>query len=165
VNEKDRKSIQKAQAEFKSNKKIINGLKKRKPNDIDNYFNDTHEVEFRKMDCLTCSNCCKTTSPIFRDADIRRISKFLKVKESRFVDDYLRMDEEQDYVLKKSPCSFLLNDNTCSIYEVRPLACKEYPHTNRKNMHQILDLTLLNSVICPVVARILDSINHTQNNQ
>ncbi|MBM3186118.1 MAG: YkgJ family cysteine cluster protein [Bacteroidetes bacterium] len=110
------------------------------------------------MDCLTCANCCKTTSPIFRDADIRRISKHLRMKEAQFISNYLKMDDESDYVLQKSPCHFLGTDNKCDIYEVRPLACREYPHTDRKNMHQILDLTVQNTLICPAVSRIVQKI-------
>ncbi|MBP6091474.1 MAG: YkgJ family cysteine cluster protein [Crocinitomicaceae bacterium] len=106
------------------------------------------------MDCLSCANCCKTTSPIFRDIDIKRIAKHLRLKENQFIQSYLRMDDEQDYVLQSSPCSFLNDDNTCSIYEFRPLACREYPHTDRKNMYQILDLTLKNTLVCPAVAKI-----------
>jgi Fe-S-cluster containining protein len=68
------------------------------------------------------------------------------------------MDEEQDYVLKSSPCSFLEKDNSCSIYDVRPLACREYPHTDRKNMFQVLEITAENSLICPAVARIVLAI-------
>ena len=68
---------------------------------------------------------------------------------------YLRMDEEGDYVLQKSPCAFLGTDNYCSIYDIRPLACREYPHTDRKNIHQILDLTLKNTEVCPAVADIV----------
>ena len=64
------------------------------------------------------------------------------------------MDEEQDYVLTQAPCHFLGPDNKCSIYEHRPLACREYPHTNRKNMHQILNLTEKNTRVCPAVAEI-----------
>ncbi len=32
-----------------------------------------------------------------------------------------------------SPCPFLGDDNYCSVYEARPKACREYPHTDRKN--------------------------------
>jgi Fe-S-cluster containining protein len=110
------------------------------------------------MDCLTCANCCKTTSPIFRDADIRRIAKHLRIKESQLIQNYLKMDEESDYVLQKSPCTFLGADNKCDIYEVRPLACREYPHTDRKNMFQILEITVENTLICPAVARIVQKI-------
>ena len=113
---------------------------------------------FNEVDCLACANCCKTTSPIFRDVDIKRIASLFKITSADFIEKYLNLDEEDDYVLKSSPCTFLNDDNTCSIYENRPLACREYPHTNRKKMHQILHLTKKNTLICPAVCRILDEI-------
>jgi Fe-S-cluster containining protein len=82
------------------------------------------------------------------------------MKENEFVKNYLKMDEEKDYVLQSSPCAFLGNDNKCDIYEFRPLACREYPHTDRKNMHQILDLTVKNTEICPAVADIVLQITN-----
>jgi Fe-S-cluster containining protein len=160
VNPIDKKSIEIAKVELKATQKMAINLKKRKPAQLDDLFHTKHVSEFKKMDCLTCANCCKTTSPIFRDADIRRISKHLRIKESKLIQDLLIMDDEGDYVLKKSPCNFLSSDNTCSIYDVRPLACREYPHTDRKNMYQILDLTVQNTLICPVVARIVQSFTH-----
>jgi Fe-S-cluster containining protein len=158
MKENDQSSLDSAKLAIHATKKIFRKMKQAKPNDLDQKFHKAHEAEFKKMDCLSCANCCKTTSPIFRDADIRRISKHLRVKEGKFISDYLRMDEEQDYVLKSSPCSFLEKDNSCSIYDVRPLACREYPHTDRKNMFQVLEITAENSLICPAVARIVLAI-------
>jgi Fe-S-cluster containining protein len=158
MKENDQSSLDSAKLAIHATKKIFRKMKQAKPNDLDQKFHKGHEAEFKKMDCLSCANCCKTTSPIFRDADIRRISKHLRVKEGKFISDYLKMDEEQDYVLKSSPCSFLDNDNSCSIYDVRPLACREYPHTDRKNMFQVLEITAENSLICPAVARIVLAI-------
>jgi hypothetical protein len=80
------------------------------------------------------------------------------MKTHSFYDKYLRRDEEFDIVLQKAPCEFLTIDNTCSIYDVRPRACKEYPHTNRKKMNQILSLTIKNIEICPAVSRIVDKM-------
>ncbi len=131
---------------------------KQKPKEMDRLFRDTHYEVFEETDCLTCANCCKTTSPIFIDKDIERIASHFRVKPSEFVDQYLKLDHEGDYVLQQSPCSFLNDDNTCSIYEYRPRACKEYPHTDRKNMHQISNLTVKNATICPAVLDILDRI-------
>ena len=158
MKENDQSSLDSAKLAIHATKKVFRKMKQAKPNDLDQKFHKGHEAEFKKMDCLSCANCCKTTSPIFRDADIRRISKHLRIKEGKFISDYLRMDEDQDYVLKSSPCSFLDNDNTCSIYDVRPLACREYPHTDRKNMFQVLEITAENSLICPAVARIVLAI-------
>ena len=136
-------------------KKQLTGLKKTNNRQLDDKFHSGHQKAFRNRDCLNCANCCKTTSPIFRNVDIERISKSLGIKTVNFVSKYLKIDEDNDYVLKSSPCAFLAEDNTCSIYEVRPLACREYPHTNRKNIYQILDLTSKNMLICPAVAEIV----------
>jgi Fe-S-cluster containining protein len=156
--------IEKAKLERERIRKQFAKLKKLKAKDVDVTFHSGHDDFFQKNNCLTCANCCKTTSPIFRDVDIRRISKQLKLKEVNFIKQYLKLDEDGDYVLQHSPCVFLEpSDNTCTIYEFRPLACSEYPHTNRKNMIQILNLTARNSEVCPAVASIvLKMINPRQ---
>ena len=78
------------------------------------------------------------------------------LKPSRFIEEYLQVDEDGDHVLKSVPCTFLGADNYCSIYEVRPKACREYPHTNRKKFHQIANLTLQNVAICPAAYNIVE---------
>ena len=121
-------------------------------------MHELHEAEFEKTDCLTCANCCKTTGPLFTDKDIQRIAKFLRMKVVDFIKQYLRIDEDNDYVLQTLPCSFLGTDNYCSIYKVRPKACSEFPHTNRKKFHQISKLTLENVKICPAAFQIVESM-------
>jgi len=71
------------------------------------------------------------------------------MKPSDFETKYLRIDEDNDKVLQNLPCFFLNEDNTCSIYDVRPKACREYPHTDRKKVYQINNLTIKNTIICP----------------
>lgn len=151
-------AIENAKADKALIDKTFQKLKQKKPKDLDQSFHTAHLNVFKKTDCLQCANCCKTTSPIFRDVDVKRISKHLRQKENQFIDSYLFLDNEGDYVLKQSPCSFLGDDNKCTIYEFRPLACREYPHTDRKNMHQILPLTSKNTEICPAVAQIVSEI-------
>ena len=147
----------KASAERQSHKALFKKLKRKPPKDLDQVMQGLHEETFDEINCLDCANCCKTTSPIFTKRDINRISKFLKLKNRQFSDEYLRCDEDGDMVLKSSPCPFLFEDNKCMIYEVRPKACAEYPHTNRKKFHQISDLTLKNVSICPAALRLLKS--------
>ncbi|MBX7050644.1 MAG: YkgJ family cysteine cluster protein [Flavobacteriales bacterium] len=148
--------LAKAKQYRKENKKFILGLARRK--DLDPLFHDLHDEVFARVDCLTCANCCKTTSPIFRDVDIDRISKHLGIRPSMFTEKYLHIDEDQDWVLNVAPCPFLGDDNYCSIYDVRPKACREYPHTDRKNMSQILELTFRNTMVCPAVADMVEKI-------
>ena len=94
------------------------------------------------------------------DSDIARLSKHLKIKPSKFTEQFLRIDEDNDYVFKTMPCPFLQDDNYCSVYEYRPKACKEYPHTDRKNILGILDICIKNTEVCPAVANIFNKLNN-----
>lgn len=145
-----------SEAKSKENKKFLTGLKRKDPRQLDSRFHNLHDEVFTEIDCLTCANCCKTTSPIFYQTDIERASKALRIKPGQFVEQYLRIDEDKDFVLKSSPCPFLDSENYCSIYEDRPKACREYPHTNRKKMIQVLDLAYKNTLVCPAVLEIVE---------
>ena len=140
------------------NKKFLLGLKKKDPRKVDDLFHTLHEEVFEKINCLDCANCCKTTSPIFYENDIERVAKSLRIKPGDFVDRYLRIDEDNDYVLKSSPCPFLDADNYCKVYNDRPKACREYPHTDRKKMVQVLDLTHKNTLVCPAALQIVEQM-------
>jgi uncharacterized protein len=150
-----------AKARHPENQRLVQRLKRTKPKDLDDQFHELHHQAFQEIDCLQCANCCKTTSPIFIPADIDRLAKTFRMKPSTFVDTYLKVDQDNDYVLKNSPCPFLAPDNTCIVYDDRPRACREYPHTNRKRMYQILDLTLKNTLVCPAVARIVNKLEQS----
>lgn len=140
------------------NRKFLQGLKKKDARKVDDAFHSVHEEVFEEMDCLTCANCCKTTSPIFYQTDIERVAKALRMKPGDFIEMYLRVDEDKDYVLKSSPCPFLDQDNYCRVYESRPKACREYPHTDRKKMVQITELTYKNTLVCPAVLEMVERI-------
>ncbi len=149
---------EKAKAQSVQNKKFLIGLKKKNPREVDDAFHEVHEEVFQEMDCLECANCCKTTSPIFYQTDIERVAKALRMKPGDFIEKYLRIDEDKDYVLKSSPCPFLDSDNYCSVYADRPKACREYPHTDRKKMVQIMDLTHKNTLVCPAVFEMVERL-------
>ena len=149
---------EKAKEKWVENKKYFAKLKKKQRKRLDVLMNEIHDDEFQRTDCLTCANCCKTSSPIFTEKDITRIAKHLRMKDEKFIDQYLQRDTDDFMVLKTSPCSFLDQDNSCFIYDVRPKACSEYPHTNRKKFIQITDLTLKNTEICPAVFNIVETL-------
>ncbi len=151
-------SLKLAERKKDENRKYLKGLVKKDPRQVDEAFHRLHEEVFEKTDCLACANCCKTTSPIFYQSDIERIARALRMKPGEMIDRYLRIDEDNDYVLKTSPCPFLGADNHCAVYDDRPRACREYPHTDRKKMVQILDLTLRNTTVCPAVFEIVERL-------
>jgi Fe-S-cluster containining protein len=140
------------------NKKFLQRLQKKNPREVDDLFHDVHHEVFAETDCLTCANCCKTTSPIFYQTDIERAAKAVRMKAGDFVQKYLRVDEDNDYVLQSAPCPFLGPDNYCSIYADRPRACREYPHTDRKKMVQIMELTHKNTLVCPAVLTMVERL-------
>lgn len=149
---------EKAKDKNKENKNFLTRLRKKPPKDIDLQMQDIHTTEFSKTDCLTCANCCKTTGPLFTNKDVERISKHLRLKPGKFIENYLRVDEDNDMVLQEVPCTFLGADNYCSIYEVRPKACREYPHTDRKDFHKISNITIKNTFICPAAYNIVEEM-------
>ena len=147
-----------SRSEYSSNQKLKARLRRVKPKILDEQFEELHDEVFKEIDCLDCANCCKTTSPIFLNTDIDRLAKVFRMKSSAFIDEYLHRDEDGDFVLNSSPCTFLGTDNKCLVYEDRPKACREYPHTNRKKMHGILELSLKNTLVCPAVFKIFQQI-------
>ncbi|MFO7256885.1 MAG: YkgJ family cysteine cluster protein [Bacteroidota bacterium] len=147
-----------AASRAKENRKFLNSLKKADTRKLDGAVHQLHEEVFATTDCLECANCCKTTSPIFYQNDIERLSRHFRIRPSAFIEKYLRIDEDGDYVLIASPCPFLLPDNHCSVYEARPRACREYPHTDRKKMVQVLDLAYRNTHVCPAVLEIVERL-------
>ncbi|MEM9835255.1 MAG: YkgJ family cysteine cluster protein [Bacteroidota bacterium] len=152
------KELAKAQQAHKSNKRFLGKLKRRPPKQLDAVVRDLHDEVFAEVNCLHCANCCKTTSPIVRDIDVERLAQHLRLRPAELIERYMFLDQDGDYVMNTAPCPFLGADNYCSVYEARPKACREYPHTDRKNFHQILGLTLKNTLVCPAVGRVVEQL-------
>ncbi len=141
-----------------ANKAFFKKLSKKQKQKLDNKVHALHYEAFERINCLDCANCCKTLGPRLTDRDIEKLSKATRVKTKAFIEQYLRIDEDGDYVFKDMPCPFLAADNYCMVYENRPKACSEYPHTNRKRFYQIANLSIENSSTCPAVYDILKAL-------
>lgn len=135
---------------FKKNKKRLDKM--------DTIVHELHNRFSSEIDCLQCANCCRSLGPAIYDKDIERMSKALRMKPSDVVANYLKIDEDGDYVFQSMPCPFLMPDNYCSIYESRPKACREYPHTDRKKFSQIYKLTVKNTQTCPIAYEVLKEL-------
>ncbi len=149
---------ERADKEAPKTKAFFQKLKKRTPSKLDDIVQELHEQVFEKIDCLECANCCKSISPIITDRDIDRMAKALRIRPSELIDRHLHMDSDGDYVYNSQPCPFLMADNYCSIYESRPKACREYPHTDRRKFDQLLNLTLKNTYFCPAAYSIVEQM-------
>ena len=131
---------------------------KKKLEVMDVQVHNLHDKISERIDCLACANCCRSLGPRITDKDLEQMAKALRIKSSDLIAKYLRVDEDGDRVFQSMPCPFLGSDNYCSIYESRPKACREYPHTNRKRFYQIYNLSIKNAYTCPIVYEILQQL-------
>ncbi|MEO5944520.1 MAG: YkgJ family cysteine cluster protein [Ferruginibacter sp.] len=139
-------------------KKYKQFLQRADKNKVLKQLPDLHEEAFSNINCLNCAACCKNYSPRFKTPDIKRISKHLKLKEGDFIEKYLVLDKEGDYVVNSKPCPFLGNDNYCSIYNERPSDCARFPYTDEDVILKRQPLTLKNSTFCPAVYFVLEKL-------
>lgn len=133
-------------------------LQKADKNTVLKQLPDLHEEAFEKIDCLQCANCCKQYSPRFKTPDVKRIAKHLRMKESVFIETYLKVDDEGDFVVKSLPCPFLGADNFCSIYEQRPSDCHRFPYTDEDVFIKRQALTLKNTTFCPITWFVVEKL-------
>ena len=117
-----------------------------------------HTEVFQKIDCLDCGNCCKTTPTTVNSKDIKRISKYLGISKKEFIRKYVMDDLTGDLVLNFVPCTFLNEDNTCSIYEVRPITCIKYPLTDDSEFKRRAKWNAVNTMVCPASLLVVEGL-------
>ena len=154
----DHKSLPLMAAKCEPEWKHFQVKNKKKLEGMDLKVHALHNKISKRTDCLSCANCCRSLGPRITDKDLERMAKTLRIKASEVIANYLRVDEDGDMVFKSMPCPFLGADNYCSIYESRPKACREYPHTDRKRFFQIFNLTIKNAYTCPIVYEVLEEL-------
>jgi Fe-S-cluster containining protein len=147
-----------AERNLDRNFKFIHRLKMKSDSAVDRVAHRLHEEAFSIIDCTQCANCCKVSSPLFRKSDVCRIAEHLGVKPADFQTTYLKADEDGDLMLKTLPCPFLGTDNRCTIYDVRPRDCAEYPHTQKKGFTGRTHGIANNSLTCPAVFFIVEQM-------
>lgn len=157
----DFQAIENAKVLKKENEVFLRGIRSLDTVKFYKELKETHEAVFSKTDCLTCANCCKTAPPLITKSDIRKIASHLNISNKNFERDYVITDYNGEMSFSFVPCRFLQNDNTCSIYEVRPDACRRYPHTDEKEYALRPKLNVENTIVCPAAAKILDQLKQT----
>jgi Fe-S-cluster containining protein len=125
---------------------------------FDHIVADFHDEVFEGIDCLDCGNCCRALGPQLKESDIKRAAKTIGMDLVEFVETQLRQDEDKDWVFNHLPCPFLEADNSCSIYDKRPHACQDYPHTQERNIQRKLVRLSKNTEYCPAAYLIAEKI-------
>lgn len=135
---------------------------KKKLEGMDLRVHALHDKYSEAIDCLQCARCCRELGPRIEEKDVDRLAKTLRMKSTDVIDRYFKLDEDGDRVFKSMPCPFLADDNYCLVYESRPKACREYPHTDRKRFYQIFNLSVKNAETCPIVYELLEDITRSE---
>lgn len=130
---------------------------------LDQKVHSLHEETFSKVDCLKCANCCRTTPALILKSDVKRLAKHLSIPPKTFIRKYLIEDINGDLIMNGVPCTFLNEDNTCQVYEVRPKACRSYPHTDEEGFGRRAKLNANNTVVCPAVFHIVNQLKTSTN--
>lgn len=134
-------------------------LSKLNKKNFDHVVADYHDEVFAEIDCLKCGNCCRVLGPRFRDKDVKIVAKEIGTTPEAFKAQYLKGEEDAaGYDLKVTPCPFLNQDNSCSVYHKRPLSCEEYPYTQDRAIQRHLVRLAHNTLICPGAFLIVEKI-------
>jgi len=150
---------QKVRYHKKGMKSFLSKLLKEQPRGLEKMAASLEKEVWKDVDCLTCANCCKTMSPTFTKADIKRISKHFDQTPEAFTKQWLRKDRIGDILNKTEPCQFLnLEDNKCSIYEIRPADCSGFPHLHKKKMVDYIHVHKQNIEYCPATYKLVEKM-------
>ena len=123
--------------------------------------------KYLKFRCTGCGNCCVGTVVMLTDADVGRITEGT----GREVTEFVRFVPQADvHIPKRDPwwvrvgaqkavmalkwkrgrCVFLDAENRCTIYEHRPVTCREHPFEIDVDAgRRITDIRLSTIVDCP----------------
>lgn len=149
--------------ENEDNEQFLKYIKRQKHPNLDHLAHKLNEEACDKIDCLACGNCCRALGPRLNRRDIETIAKFERMDIDQFMKEYIRSEIDGGFTFKTMPCRFLEADNRCFIYEKRPKACADYPHTDNKKMVQLLPLTVKNAAFCPIAYLVLDGLKRNFN--
>jgi Fe-S-cluster containining protein len=129
------------------------------PDRIDALASELHADAFGRIDCTRCANCCKTMRPGVSAEDIERIAEHLGMSCEAFTAAYLEANQDKGgYRIKAAPCPFLGSDDRCTIYEIRPENCREFPHTDKEGFIWRTYLHSANTLRCPAVYYIVEQM-------
>lgn len=133
-------------------------LKGRDDKKVDRIVHRLNEEIEKQIDCTKCGNCCKTLRPCVTNKEIETLIAIDKVSREYFNEHFTEQDDFEDIkYLKNTPCKYLSNKK-CSIYDLRPLDCKSYPHIRKKQFNSRTLSMMGNYGICPIVFNVIESL-------
>ena len=138
--------------------KFLKKLDKIVPEDMPTLVQEEDVAVWQDVSCLECANCCKTMTPTYTAKDLKRISAHFNMTPKEFKEKWLYKDESGDWMNVSTPCQFLDDKNMCTIYDIRPEDCAEFPHHNKKPFDQYNDTFSNNVQHCPATFELVNRL-------
>lgn len=116
-------------------KRFLTRLEKKPTRGLQQLIVQKEKEVWAQVDCMSCANCCKTMTPTYTPADLKRIAKHFEMTVDEVKKKWLKQERggDRDWVNRSTPCQFLnTSTNKCSIYAIRPLDCSDFPHHPKK---------------------------------
>lgn len=120
-----------------------------------------------KFRCTGCGKCCRETVVLVTDTDVQRLVARTGVAAESvvrfFKPDELVMEKRHPFWVrfatgpavmglrwKNGSCSFLGADNLCTVYDSRPVTCREYPFNVARSASGAVESVRIEHVVdCP----------------
>jgi len=130
------------------------------PENLDVLMENIEKEVWKDVNCLSCANCCKVMSPTYTNADIKRISAHLEMRPKDFKEKWLyREKKDNDWMNRSQPCQFLdMKTNMCTIYEVRPTDCADFPHFHKRPATDYFYIHGQNIEFCPATMLMVEKM-------
>ena len=81
--------------------------------------------------CQSCGNCCRVSGYVhLDDKEVHCIARYLQMPKREFVDRFTCLTRNRQGLSlteKNDGLCVFLEENTCSIYPVRPHQCRTFP--------------------------------------
>lgn len=155
-----RSFIQKVRLYKKTMIVFLRKLEKNPPRKLDALAENVSLEVWNEVACMSCANCCKKMTPTFKGTDIRRIAAYLNISKKAFKERWLYYDKKsKDWMNVSRPCQFLDGlTNMCTIYEVRPGDCANFPHLTKKKMIDYVHIHKQNIEYCPATFKMVEKL-------
>ena len=125
---------------------------------VDRIVHELYEQVLEEVDCTECANCCIELETCFKTDEVKDLTRFLKVDKEEFVKQSMKpgiSGDPDELCLNSRPCPFL-SGKQCTIYEVRPEECRQYPYLHKDGFIFRLYGVIDNYGICPLVYNVFE---------
>ena len=131
-------------------------LKGKDAEKVDSVVHRLHTKITSQIDCTLCGNCCCCLKPKVSKEDIEALARLENISSEKYLTCYCEK-EDGDIYFKDIPCRYI-DGKKCSIYENRPIQCKNFPYTDKKEFISRLWGMIGFYEICPIVFNLMEEL-------